>query len=78
MNYKSKQHIFDLLELVLKSNHIYYTRLGMEYSFMHPDEILNEFQLAFNDYSEHRVAILKDLIAKLQQQHRVAGSVGIT
>jgi hypothetical protein len=50
----------------------------MQYSFMHPDEILNEFQLAFNDYSEHRVADLKDLIAKLQQKHRESGSVGIT
>lgn len=62
MNYKSKARILELLKLILQYNHLYYCRLGMQRSFMDPGEILNEFELALDDYSDSRIVILNNAI----------------
>ena len=63
------QQTLELLQLVLTYNHRYYMlTAGMSPMTMYPDEILQEFRLDFEDYSDHRVDILKEGIAELEKQ----------
>lgn len=65
----SAQQTLELLHLVLTYNHRYYMlTAGMSPMSMYPDEILQEFRLAFEDYSDYRVSILKEGIATLEKE----------
>lgn len=62
----SDEQRYELLRLVVETNYLYCVQMGLAGAHMHPDEILSEFRIAYDDYSAERVEILKARLSELQ------------